>query len=583
MKRDGHHTSERSNLDQLAALTGWGLGLCLLGLVLVPSRSWINWFLHPLNTVDGLPQEALTHGVTMLRLMLPLAGLSWIAWTLLLRWAPSPTIESKQLAWSRGWVLIMATLMTAGLLLRLPLLKDGLWYDEIASFWYYGQFGPGPILGNMFTPANHTLQTLGSWISVMIGDGSLEPEVIRLPALFLGLATLWPLTALARDAFGRMPWVLLTAGLLLCAPIAILESTEARGYAFMLFFGAGGSALLVRYLTHGQIALLPFYAVVTTLGVWSHLVTIVVPLGHAVYLLGMLMWGDKVTHEARSRVLCGLSAIAVSTLTTLTVLAPVLPDLLSDSKSFSATRTDQPNLLGREGLNSLLGLGGAWSTIGAITGLILSCAGCLAAVRDRAMRRPLLVTGMPILIAVILVSGLGTWIYARFLVFGLPFTILAIAAGMRATWTWSRPAGVAAMILLLCGWSGDLAIRYQTPRQPVREIMAAVPDDGRDIGFMKVTDLGIILSWYVDDPSRIVELPPLDTEDMADPEIGWIVIAYPSRTIPGIELPALMQDMESNKGPSRELIEGFVVRVVKEGWIDDDGSMLLLERIESDS
>ncbi|MBB47597.1 MAG: hypothetical protein CMJ33_03450 [Phycisphaerae bacterium] len=563
-------------------MTGWSVGLILLGLALISGQSWTNWFLHPLNTADGLPKEALTNGVTMLRLMLPLAGLSWIVWTLLLQCASVPTLHSRRLEWSRGWTLAAALLVSVALLLRLPLLEDGLWYDEIASFWYYGQFGPGPIIGNMFTPANHTLQTLSSWTSMLISGGSLEPEVIRLPALVLGLATLWPLSALARDAFGKMPWIFLTASLILCSPIALLESTEARGYAFMLFFGASGSALLVRYLTCGNIALLPFYAIVTTLGIWSHLVTVVVPLAHAVYLLGTMTWGDKEERDARSRALFGLSAIAMSALTTLTVLAPVVPDLLSQSKSFSATRNDQPDLFGQEGLNSLLGLGGAWGILGAIPGLILVCAGCLAAVRDPGVRRPLLLTGLPILIAILLVSGLSTWVYARFLVFGLPFTVLAIAAGIRMLWTWSRPAGTVATILLLCAWCGDLSIRYQTPRQPVREIMAAIPGDGRDIGFMGITDLGIILSWYADDPNRIVELAPNETGELIAPSIGWIVIAYPSRTIPEVELSELVQEMESEvQGTPRKIVEGFVIRSLKDGWIDDDGSILLLERGEN--
>ena len=243
----------------------------------------------------------------------------------------------------------------------------------------------------------------------------------------------------------------LSVAVFLLSPIAILESTEARGYAFMLFFGTSGSALLVRYLAHGNMALLPFYAIVTTLGIWSHLVTVVVPMGHAAYLLGTFVMIGKEKHVARSRVLFGFSAILIAALTTITVLSPVIPDLLSDSHTFSATRNDQPDLFGREGLWSLLGLGGAWSPIGAIPGLILLCLGCLGAVKDALTKRALLVTGLPILIAIVLVSGLGTWVYARFLIFGLTFSVLAITAGAHLLWTRSRFAGVLAMILLLGG------------------------------------------------------------------------------------------------------------------------------------
>ena len=576
-------SSSRTNTTQLACVMGWLVGAGLLGLALIPTQAWLDWFLHPLNTLDGIPREELIAGVSLLRIMLPIAGLGWIAWTLHLQshqQQAGPTRKSA--GFSGRWMLAGAVLLMAGTALRLPLLEDGLWYDEIASFWYYGQFGPGPIIGNMFTPANHTLQTLSSWTSVVASGGSLEPAIIRLPALILGLATIWPMSMLARDTFQSRPFLLLSIALLLLCPIAILESTEARGYAFMLFFGTGGSALLLRYLLTGQAALLSFYAVVTTLGIWSHLVTVVVPMGHAAFLIGAIVLTRRNVTATRSRAWCGLFALTLAGITTLTALSPVLPDLLSDSETFSANRSDQPDLLGREGINGLLGLGGAWSLLGGLTGLLLVCTGCMAAVRDKALRGPLLVTGLPLVVALVLVSGLGTWVYARFLVFGLTFTILGIAAGLHLLWSSSRLLASLATALLLIGWGGDLLTRYQMPRQPIREIMSGIPSDGREIGFIGITDLGIILSWYADDPNRVVELPQTDAAEMTSqmpPGIGWIVIAYPSRTMPEIDLDALRRDLStSGSETSRTLVESFEVRDLKQGWIDDDGTVLLLER-----
>ena len=578
---DGESTP--TNTTQLACVMGWLVGAGLLGLALVPTQAWTNWFLHPLITLDGIPREELITGVTLLRIMLPIAGLGWIAWTLSLHVAQrqaAPTRESS--GFTGRWVLAVAILLLAGTALRLPLLDDGLWYDEIASFWYYGQFGPGPILGNMFTPANHTLQTLGSWSSVMASGGSLEPGIIRLPTLILGLATIWPMSMLARDTFQSRPFLLVSVALFLLCPIAILESTEARGYAFMVFFGTSASAFLLRYLLNGQTALLSFYAVVTTLGIWSHLVTVVVPMGHALFLIGTIMLTRRNTSVVRGRAWGGLFAITLAGVTTITALAPVIPDLLSDSETFSASTSDQPDLFGREGRNALLGLGGAWGLFGGLTGLLLLCTGCVATVRDKALRSPLLVTGLPLLVALALVSGLGTWVYARFLVFGLTFTILGIAAGLHLLWTRSRFVAALATALLLIGWGSDLLTRYQIPRQPIREIMSAIPSDGREIGFIGITDLGIILSWYADDPKRVVELPPtvgeMTTTKMS-PDVGWIVIAYPSRSIPETDLEVLKRELStSGSDMSQRLVEGFVVRELKDGWIDDDGTVMLLER-----
>ena len=92
----------------------------------------------------------------------------------------------------------------------------------------------------------------------------------------------------------------------------------------MLFFGTSGSALLLRYLLTGQTALLSFYAVVTTLGIWSHLVTVVVPMGHALFLIGTIMLTRKNTSVVRGRAWGGLFAITLAGVTTITALAPVV-------------------------------------------------------------------------------------------------------------------------------------------------------------------------------------------------------------------------------------------------------------------
>ena len=75
--------SSRNNSTQLACVMGWLAGVGLLGLALIPTQAWTNWFLHPLITLDGIPRQELITGVALLRIMLPISGLGWIAWTLM--------------------------------------------------------------------------------------------------------------------------------------------------------------------------------------------------------------------------------------------------------------------------------------------------------------------------------------------------------------------------------------------------------------------------------------------------------------------------------------------------------------------
>ena len=366
-------------------------------------------------------------------------------------------------------------------------------------------------------------------------------------------------------------WVLAGTLIFLACPTVVLESTEARGYAFMLFFSTGACALLNRYLAVGGRWRLPLYALCCVLGIWSHLVTVVVPIGHAAVLACRL--GSGPVHGRRAAL--ALSAIALSAVTTVTLLAPVIPELWGGSEAFRRTGVDQPDLFGREGRWIVLGLGGSWAVLGGLCGLLVLAVGMISMLRNPRLGRAGLVCGAPILVALLLVLLLGTWVYARFLVLGIPFTVIAITAGLRGSAGANRGFGVLLAGMLLFGWGLDLSRRSIIPRQPVREVMAMIPADDSGIGTYGVVDLPIVAGWHLRDPGRIVDLgfqPEVLGDGIKLPGIEWLVVAYPGRSIPGFA-----------GGPPPEpgdtgLIDGFVVIEFLEGWIDDDGSMILLRR-----
>ena len=563
--------------DTLSVVSGGSsllLGVLLLGLSLIPSSSWTAFFLHPLRAPGGIPLPALGEGVGVLKVLLPICGICWmvVGWQLLRRSSGTArSVANRPESITRRAMMGICVVILGGLLIRLPLLEDGLWYDEIAAFWYYGQFGPGPILGNMFTPANHIAQTLATWGAVSLNGGALDPITLRLPALIMGLASCWPIWILTRESLGGR-WPMVGLALVMLCPIAVLESTEARGYAFMLFFSAGACALMTLYLRSGRIGLLPLYALCCACGIWSHLVTVVVPAGHACLLVAMFC----LSASSNRRAILGLLSIALAAVMTATLLAPALPELWEGSSAYRALDADQPLLLGREGRWVVLGLGGSWAYLGGLCGLLLVVLGLTGARGDSALGRGLLVCGLPLVVALALILLLGTWIYARFLILGLPFTLLAITAGYRRL---GRRAPLAAWglgVLLSAGWTADLLNRYQTPRQPVREIMEQIPDDESRIAVIGVVDFPIVVSWYVENPRRIVDAGDRLEDDaglLESAAIEWLVIGYPRKTIAD---PALLLDMH----PGDEgLVDGFAVVDHRPGWIDEDGSMLLLKRV----
>lgn len=514
------------------------LGVTLLSIWFITGDAWAGWFSHPMRTAPGTPVPEVTlQGIRLLRIMLPIAGWCWV----MVGIAVMISMRNRKPYWKTGhpswkpvqWAVITG-LLVAALVIRLPLLGQSLWYDEIVAFWYYGQHGPGVIIGNMFTPANHVLQSLGSWAAVSISGGSLDEWTLRFPALLAGLLCAWPIYIIGRRGLGSSG-AAISVAVILFMPIAIIEGTEARGYALMLFFGSASSALLLSALEDRRVELLPLYALTCTLGIWSHLVTVVVPAGHALLLLGLLL----TSADQRRISIQALGAIALAAVTTLLVLAPVIPDLLLARGDFSATTSDQPTLLGAEGGMFLLGLGGAWpirslGTTGSLIGLCLVLLGLTAALSDQRLRRSLLVTGLPILMALLLVSVVGTWIYARFMVFGLSFVAIAVAGGLLWLHHRSRGASVAAGICLLIGWSIVVWSQWTIPRQPVRELVALIPDDGSLVASSGIKDMSLVVAWYLPDSrNRLIDADAQHedaAERLADPRIKWVIHSYPGKS-----------------------------------------------------
>ena len=545
----------------------FGAGLLLASLT--SSDFWASFFQHPLRSAPGAPIPPETRdGIRLLMVMLPVAGASWLATGALLGRIRGLGIGRPTVADNtsplRGRALMVLCIIGIAFIVRAPLMDQSLWYDEIVAFWYYGQYGPGPIIGNMFTPANHQLQSLSSWAAVSFAGDSLDEWVIRFPALVVGLLAGWPLYCIGRRFFGPSGGVIAMM-ILLFMPIAIAEGTEARGYAFMLLFAGASSATLLAALDDRRVELLPFYALLCTLGIWSHLVTVVVPIGHALVLVGLVACSR--TH--RQIALAALGGIALAAITTLMLLAPVLPDLIAGQQGLAATTSDQPTLLGKEGRSMLLGLGGVWpmgrfGLASAIPGLILMATGVWVTLREPRTRLMILVAGLPIVTGILLVAVLGTWVYARFFVFGLPFIALAITASSLSCGR-SRVLKQLPATLLCFAWTLALLNLWDIPRQPIRELVEQVPDDGTLVASTGIPDMPIVIGWYLEDAAnRVIDAGPhVDDADLRleRSDVGWLIHAYPSRN-----------ERWTDDG------EDHLESVMIQGWIDHMDGALLLEK-----
>ena len=469
------------SLHDPLVIAGGLAGLACLSIVLFASQAaWTAWFTHPLllERIGEIPTETV-QGVRLLFTVAPVAALAWILAPWLLRWfdrgspiprfpsfPPPPTFATKSM------VVLLTVLAIVPRLIRI---EESLWYDEIAAMSSFSIHGPGPALGNYYALSNHVLHSALASL-VIDANGGANELVLRVPALLAGIACVPAMFGLARtvdgDRFG-----LIAAAVMALMPVAVLESVDARGYSLMMLFTILTTTQVVR-ISDGHRSGALWYAAFATLGCWSHFAFAFVPLGHALLAISWLFRRHRRGPGLRLAVGLGLGGV-----TTLLVLAPVLPSFFLIRGEFVAVDGDEPSLFGIEARKAVLQLGGSWYLWASLPGLALALLGGTESSRWPRLRIATfasvaggLVTG------VILLAGDG-WVYARFLLFLVPGAVLLVAAGIRALAYLpqrSEPAYVAALILAI-GWCTALAVR--PPRQPIRDAIEALaaPAAGRSV------------------------------------------------------------------------------------------------------
>ncbi len=428
-----------------------------------------------------------------------------------------------------AWTL--AGLVAIALLLRATRLGESLWYDEIAAWGAFGSHGPRAIVSSLTEPANHIAHTLLTWCCVEAFEGALGFELaLRLPALLFSLGAVAATFALARQSLPARA-AFAAAGLMAVLPVAVLEGAEARGYSMMIFFSAAASATFLANLREPRTWQWALYAALCAAGAWSHMVSVLVPMGHAAWV----GWRLLKTRELRGA-WGPAAAMLLAAALTLALYAPALPDLLRGRGTYVSSRGDEPGVFGPEGWHALLQLGGSWDPWAAIPGLALFATGIAVAFRrgaDPRIRTALAVSlaGLPIFVLAVWLGG--SWMYARFALFALPGAALAMAAGFEAILAWNRTAVLAAAIAVLAASAADLGLR--PAKQPLRDAAAYVrAERGEGEPILVVGLAHPVMDLYLGElgpahsPFHGADLPR--QLDLVRP--AWIVLYYPNHVGP---------------------------------------------------
>ncbi|MSR28980.1 MAG: hypothetical protein EXS03_05315 [Phycisphaerales bacterium] len=576
------------------------LALTFTALAATPTIALARFFTHPLLAERaGVEIRAVSfEGAALFRLACALAALAWIVlpWTLAQcaasqRGAEAPPLPSARPASApmRGWRLALLAAVAVGLALRFMRLGESFWFDEISALLDYAQYGSGAILGTYFVQSNHVLHTLLSGWMIELAGGVNE-AILRIPALFAGIAAIGAVSWLAREATlwrsddeSPSPWLVawLSSAAAALSPILVLESVEARGYSMMVLFAALASALLLRAWRPGAARgaargaaplsawpLYSLYAIVCALGVWTHLAFVALPAGHALVAIARIATCREGSRTALATGLALALALALAAVTAFAVLAPLLPELLSIRSEFSALDGNEPRLISLEGLRIALSLGQSWWW-DALPGLALVAIAFAGLRRHSARRVPLAVSlaGLPLLVAFVAISG--SWMYARFAVFALPGAILALALGASDLLEASRRRGATRLVAV---GLGALAAMWITtalllpPKQPIRDAVEYL--DARAQVAATIASAGLpdnVAAYYGVLAEREIADAGVGGRDLASltPSPQWLIVLYP-RSL----------DPECATTLSRE----WTLEASFDGWVDWDNGAVLVYR-----
>ncbi|MSR44903.1 MAG: hypothetical protein EXS15_06065 [Phycisphaerales bacterium] len=542
--------STRSTILTAGVIAGVMAGVIALlfaGLALLDTAFLARFFTHEvLAKHAGVAVRAVTiEGAQWFRVNCVLSAVAWVTCGIFLVRQTRPLPRAHGPTDTRDGrvalraVFALVSVVVLGVALRVDRIAESFWFDEICALVDYGQYGPGAIMGTYFVQSNHVLHTLACWVVMKIAGGVSEP-LLRAPAFGAGLASIVAIAMLMRECarwrrVSTQPLNIMSvgiaggiaAGIASLLPILVLESVEARGYSMMILFSALASwQFLSAWRMHSPVRWL-CYALVCVLGVWSHLACVALPLSHGVIALWLIVCPRQGAADRRDGV-AALSALVLAAITTITVLSPLLPDLLRIRREFQALDGNEPSMLSLEGFHILLGIGGAWTVWAALPGVALVIIGIAGCRRDIHRRIPLAVTLVGLPMIVVGTELAGSWMYARFALFALPGLICAMTFGAWDLSWMKRSALACGAFATAALWI--ISLKTLPPKQPIRDAVDFIR--AQDPALTTIASVGlednVVIYYGVLAGLDVSNAGSSDESfDSITAETNWLVLLYP--------------------------------------------------------
>ena len=291
----------------------WPIGLAVVIAVILPPSGVAQWA----GAVADPARASFTYGLWSLKILLLVHAV--VASRMVHLLPPHPLTRGSNHRSTAGLVGILA----AALLLRLPGLSGGLWYDEIQTLLHYVR-QPWGVLVSTFDSSNQHLLYSAAARAVFSVAGE-SAVALRLPAVIFGVASVWAALAFGRRWLcAREAWW--CAILLTVSYHHVWFSQNARGYTGLLLGTLVASSLFLDLLrgSPSSSRRVWTYAIVVALSALTHITALVVLAGHG------LCWVWRARRLSPGAERWGpLAALVLAGSLTVTFYAPLLPQVLA--------------------------------------------------------------------------------------------------------------------------------------------------------------------------------------------------------------------------------------------------------------
>lgn len=214
-----------------------------------------------------------------------------------------------------GLILLVVTLV--GLALRLVVWNHSLLGDELSTLWIVREFGLTGTLGEVSSDAEISppLYFVLAWFATQLGTA---PELVRLPALIAGTATI-PLSYLLALRLSGRTAGLVAAAVMALSPFMVTFSATGRAYSLMVAMLICSTVTMLFAMRKGRAGWWVPFALFTCLAMYSHYTAVY-------YLAAQLVWLLFVSPPSR---LSGILATGGAVL----LYLPWIPSMLDDLDS----------------------------------------------------------------------------------------------------------------------------------------------------------------------------------------------------------------------------------------------------------